>query len=493
MAFVFHCPQCASTLKTGTPIAEGRPIQCPHCNRVFTAADTTVREEEHGTFPQAPAAPPPPPETPPRSPVNEERLPPRRRDEDEGDRNARRHDRDEPPPRRRRDYEEDDRDRQRSRRRQDEDDYERRPRRRRYDEDDRPRRRPPPSGSNRTAVIVVLVIVGLLVAMVAIGWNLIDDEQDVTAQAFAPGVDTEMLAMAPADSVILAGIDVNDLRRNRNFAKLVGNMFANRMPDRQRFERKLDEAGISENDVLGVMVATSAPGGSGPVIAIRFNKDLDQKRVIKAFDGVRHTDEFKKYYTSAFERSAFFFAGKRLLVMADNRETVKKLLHHDRTQIQLPQELRDLAAKMLGQFWLVMKKDGGPEAMKGIGMGFGADDLFAGFADQTEALAVCLNARNDQLDCELGLKLKDGKDAGQVSQQLQAEIESARQLGVNNHPNFRNLPPDEKAVATAIVTTASFRNDGSIAYMKYRVSIGVFEKLIQMKQQGRLNRPRFGQ
>ena len=486
MAFVFHCPQCASILKTGAPIPEGRTIQCPKCNNVFTSTETTVQPEEPGLFPApAPLLDPPPPVA-----RSDERDMPRRHDED--DRQVRRDDR-----------ERDDRDRPRSRRREADD--ERTSRRRRDDEYDRPRRRRDydddydrrprsrPRARTNTTLFVVLGIIGALIAGAIVIGIIAENDDDVARQPFAPGVDTEMLALAPSDTVLLMGIDVNELKRNGKFARLIGNTIMQQLPERQLVERKFEEAGLSENDVSGVLIATSSPGGSGPVVVIRFNRDIDQKRLINAFNGHKVSDKFKKYFTSeTLPGSYFFFAGKRLLVIVDDRDTMQKLLHHDRTKVQLSQEMRDAASKASGQYWMVMKKEGGADAMKGFGMGFGADDIFGGFANQTEAIVVTLAAQNDQLECEIGLKLAANKNAADVSQQMQREINNIRQIGVKNHPNFRDLPADDRAVAEAIQQSATFRSEGSTAYMKYRVNIGMFERLMQMNQKGALNRPRFG-
>ncbi len=481
MAFVFHCPQCASTLKTGAPISDGHPIQCPKCHHVFTTADTAVREEAADPFPPAPASAEPPLASPVDEPRDWERTPSRRRDED--DRDSRRRD----EPRRRRRYDDDrdyDRDRPRSRRRYDEDDYP--PRRRRYeDEYDRPRRRPPASSGGRTVLIVILVAAAALIALVALVWHSMDDDEEVARQPFAPGVDTEMLAMAPADSAVIAGIDVDQLRKHGKFSRTIGQLIFSNIPDRHRVEQQLNDTGLTEHDVSGIMVAASAPGGSGMVIAIRFNKNVDRDRIVKAVHARRRSHEFKSYYTDGpRDSSGFFFAGKRMIVFAQQHSTLTELLHHDHTQIRIGPGLRDLAARAQGVYWGAIRKDGGPAAIKGMGGGFGADELFHGFAEQSEGVLVSFSAQDDQLDCEVGMKVKANKNAQDLAQQLQADV---RNRGALNNGGFA---ADERALEQAVVQTASFRVDGPVAYVKFRVSIDLFARFVQ---NARGNRIGFGQ
>lgn len=485
MAFVFYCPQCASTLKTGMPVEPGRAIQCPKCGHMFTAAETAVQAEDPGLFPPqaSPIDMPSVAEMAPLLPSDE----PRSRRSEENERTSGREDRDEP---RRRPRSEDERDRNRNRdrdrpsSRDREDDYPRRSRhredddylrRRRYEDDDRDRpRRRPPQGSNRTALIVVLLVVGLIIAAGIFLFDAMDDDQDVASKPFAPGIDTEMLAVAPPDTVVLAGIDVDQLRTNGKFSRAIGDLIFSNMPDRAKFENDLRATGLTENDVSGIMLAGTEPGGSGMVAAIRFNRDVDRSRIVKATHARRHTDDFKTYYTSGARLGGgFFFAGKRMIVFAQQHSTLIELLHHDRNEIRVGQDLRDLAVKAQGVYWAVVRKDGGAAAMQGLG-GFGAEDLFEGVADQSDAMLVSFSARNDQLDCDVGMKVKANKDAQDIVRQMQAEL-PMRRLALNNP----GLAADERALELAVVQTATFRTDGPIAYVKFRVGIDLFARFVQ--------------
>jgi hypothetical protein len=222
------------------------------------------------------------------------------------------------------------------------------------------------------------------------------------------------------------------------------------------------------------MVTTAAPGGSGMVIAVRFNKDVDRDRIVKATHVRSHTDDFKTYYTSGGrDGSGFFFAGKRMVVFAQEHSTLIELLHHDRTQMRIGEDLRDLAAQAQGVYWAAIRKDVGVAAMNGLGA-FRAEELFAGVADQSDAMLVCFSARNDQLECDVGLKARENKNAQDLVQQMQAEIPARRNLLGNP-----GIGGDERALEQAVVQTATFRADGPIAYMKFRVGIDVFARFVQ--------------
>lgn len=475
MAFVFHCPQCSSILKTGAPLEIGRSIQCPRCAHLFTAADTRVELEGDVPFPQSAPFESLPSAEIPRTRPGEERRPAR----DDRDEARRRPD----------DRQRDTRDRPREQdryddrpRRRDFDDEPRRRRRYADDYDDRPRRRPA-QGGGRTALIVVLVILGVIGALVGLAWTLDDSDDEVARAPFAPGVDTEMLAMAPADTAVIVGINVDQLRDHPKFARTVGQLIMSSMPDRNRAEREFQETGLSEHDISGVMITASEPGGSGNVIAIRFNRDIDRDRVVKGLHARSQSNRLKKYYTSgARNGSGFFFAGKRMIVFAQNHSTLIDLLHHNRNTERIGGDLRAVAARGTGVYWAALRKNGGEAALNAMAGGIVGNDLFEDADDKAEGMLISMMPQNNQLECDIGFKVRTNNEAQNIAQQMQGKIPQRRQALKDG-----GLDPDERAIEQAVVQSARFRADGEFAFVKFRVEIDLFARMVQNMRANRIN------
>jgi hypothetical protein len=476
MPFVFDCPECRSSLKTGAPPPAGRAIQCPKCRHVFTAADTDVREESPAPRPSD-AEDDFPDRRP--EPAREEEPPRRRRDaEDDYDRP------------RRRDEEEDNRPRRRT---DEEDDYDR-PRRRRDEDYDRPRRRPAARGGPSAAIVVLaLLFVGAGIA--AVVYFLDGDDDDKNA---APYTDGQMHAFAPPDTAVMFAVDVETLVKQERFARMLGGLLRRGGPGGGAgpLLDKFAQTGLTEHDVARVFFASPPPNrfdGSGAVYVIRFTKPVDRDRLVKALDGRSHRHDGKKYYSSRGGVGHFFFAGDRMLIGADRESTLKDLLNVDVGKTRAPQYLFDLAAKARGEFWMALDKDVGMAAVPGFAnlAGGGGDTAFDRALRDAKSVMVSIGGQGDRVECRIGVPCAAAAAAGRAAAAGQAEADNVRRFGLELA--VRQAPPNLRNLLREILTSVKFRSDGPVVVMEYTVGIGTFEQMADLQQNGGLNQLNFKQ
>jgi hypothetical protein len=360
MAFTLTCPSCSTKLKTAAALPIGRLAQCPKCSTTFPVSANNQAEitdapkpaSPPAPKPAAPAPPTPPPVEPPRAAPAAENAPSRssrvdddeeyvprsrRRDDDDDDYEPRSRRRDDDDRnRRRRDDDEDDDDRSRRRRSRDDDDYEPRSRRRSRDDDDnRPRRRGRDVDYSRSrgrsrrkrkgnkGLMIGLAIAGLA-AIAGLVWLLV--------WLFSGGsYDKEMMAYMPENTQILVGVDVDhlmsldgvkELLDNNNMAAAMAGGFGGGA-EIEAFQK----TGVKLKDIKRIMIGMPDPAkASGTVAVIRFRNSVDKGMINSAVSAAEQKAGDKVYYRSSIKGACLHYGDDDLLVIAENEETMKKVL-----------------------------------------------------------------------------------------------------------------------------------------------------------------------
>jgi hypothetical protein len=225
MAFVLACLKCGAKLRSATRLRAGRRLTCPTCRAAFTLHADAEPEGRRGRA----------------DPIPDAVL----IDDDEED--------DRPPVGRRRREDEDDDRPPVSRRRRREDDDEVRP---------RGRRQRPVSPPVLLGVAIGLFFIFLAVGLA--GWFLFGKTP--------PAAATDLIAFAPADSVALAGYDLDALTAHDGLKAVI-----DKRPPGELAE--LDRTGLRPADLSRALVART---NNGVAAAVRFRAPPDKARYLAA-------------------------------------------------------------------------------------------------------------------------------------------------------------------------------------------------------------------
>jgi hypothetical protein len=289
MAFVLACLKCGAKLRSATRLRAGRRHTCPTCRAAFTLHADAEPEGRRGRA----------------DPIPDAVL----IDDDEED--------DRPPVGRRRREDEDDDRPPVSRRRRREDDDEVRP---------RGRRQRPVSPPVLLGVAIGLFFIFLAVGLA--GWFLFGKTP--------PAAATDLIAFAPADSVALAGYDLDALTAHDGLKAVI-----DKRPPGELAE--LDRTGLRPADLSRALVART---NNGVAAAVRFRAPPDKARYLAA-------NVVGKSYAPVISLGSFrfgYFADNKTLVLADTEPAVQGVLD-GKGQPQVSNRLRGLAERARGPMW----------------------------------------------------------------------------------------------------------------------------------------------
>jgi hypothetical protein len=364
MPYLVVCPNCATKLRSATPIAAGRSLNCPTCKGQFTLSEPAVAIDGTGQgVGGAPALPPAPDlPKPGRGPVmgklvSSSAPPPPRRTPPEELPVAEFVD------------EEDDLPRSRARRGDDEDNRPRARRERRDDEDaDRAPRRRSKRKANK-GLLIGLVAGAAALALCGGGGALL-----YFADPFGMfgGASGDMLAWAPADSQAVMYMDVQGMSR---------------LPEvkDQLHVKNTDTAkyGIRGDEVSAVLGAGRTGGmGSDPeVLVVRLNSSADQNALIAANGGQSATAGGRTYYKTR-TGGGLYFPSSRLVVITQSESILTARLGRDEGKVVIGEDLRAATKRGDGLVWMAMSGQAAEQADfigKIVGMAnmFGAGGPFA--------------------------------------------------------------------------------------------------------------------
>jgi hypothetical protein len=360
MPYLVVCPNCATKLKSPTPLAAGRSLNCPQCKGQFTLTEPAVAIDPAGRPITTPA--PPPPAGGPRAdrpPVPARLVPPpvRKRPDELPDAEFV-DDEDDRPPVRRRDDEDDDRPRARRRPRDEEDDDRPRSRSRRDDddEDDRPKDRgrrgrddeeedvPPPPPRRRKKKQNKGLLIGLLAGAAALLFCCGGGSVLYFADPFGwfGGASSDMLAWAPADSQAVMYMDVDGMSR---------------LPEAkdQLHVKNTDVAryGIRTDEVAAVLGAgRSHPMGGDPeVTVVQLKAAANQSAIVAASGGTEATAGGKKYYRTR-TGGGLYFPSSRLVVITQAESILTARLGKDEGKVVISEDLRAATRRGDGLVWI---------------------------------------------------------------------------------------------------------------------------------------------
>jgi hypothetical protein len=213
--------------------------------------------------------------------------------------------------------------------------------------------------------------------------------------------DKEMMAYMPENTQILVGVDVDhlmsldgvkELLDNNNFAGAMGAGFGGGA-EIEAFQK----TGVKLKDIKRIMVGMPDPTkGNGTVAVIRFRDSVDKGKINSAVNAAEQKAGDKVYYRSSIKGACLHYGDDDLLVIAENEETMKKVLSKESGKIVINETLKELADKVGGgHVWAATSTNplGG-----GGGGGFGALGLLGGGGrsgnnDADEFLNVIKNAK----------------------------------------------------------------------------------------------------
>jgi hypothetical protein len=486
MPYLVVCPNCAMKLKSATPIAAGRTLNCPQCKGQFTLSEPAVALDGTGHpvggRPAAPGAPAPeapktarapvpgrlvpaPPPPPPRKSsvqdlpaaefVDDEdhRPKPRRRNDDEDDR----------PRSRRRDS--DDGDRPLSRRGpRDEDDEDDRPRRRRgrdedEDEEDRPAGRrargvdaeddeevPPRARKQKKkgnkALLIALVAGTVAVLLCGGGGALL---YFLDPFGLFGGASSDMLAWMPADTQMIEGMDAAEVAKSPKALAAV-----------RQDVRDVESLGIKLEDMSFVMQGKKGKQGTAEVTVVRLKAAAQKDQIAKAAGGTEATANGKQYFKTR-SGGAIYFPSNKMLVLARSEYGLTGLLQKEEGKVVISEDLRAVVKRADGQLWAAAV---GPDAgMFGGGAGaFGAPGVGAPPAPKSMLMAAKL--AGDEANIKMELTFADAETAKKAAEQIESMFKMLRDMiagmekMVGGNPGMSKVQDAQKMFGTMKVTTS---------------------------------------
>src|SRR5262245_34033500 len=280
MAFVVPCPHCGIRLKCASRLPAGCHLTCPGCQNRFT---THTAAEPFDTS---------------RSPKRFDEIPDAVILDDEPD---------------------DDRPATRTR-----------PRKRRRD-DSEPESPPRPKKSSQALVIGVAA--GALLFLVVAGVSLY-----LIFGGSSKPASSDLFALAPTDTVILSGYDLEELGSNPACRKALEKREPPDLLD-------LDRAGVRSADLSRVLVARTVNNGN--VCVIRFRSPPDQSKYLQPdLPGKTYAP-----FISASARYRFgYFDNSSTLVLAD-REAAIVTVKEKGPKVRISDDLKQMADKVRGPIW----------------------------------------------------------------------------------------------------------------------------------------------
>jgi hypothetical protein len=386
MAFVLACLKCGAKLRSATQLRAGRRLTCPTCRAAFTLHADAEPEARRGRIESIPDA------------VILD-------DEEDDDR---------PPVGRRR---------------------------RRAIDDRRPvgRKRPvsPP--------VLLGVAIGLFFIFLAVGiagWFIFGRK--------SPAAASDLIAYAPADTVCLAGFDLDAINANDGLKRAV-----DRRPPGELAE--LDTAGLRPADLSRALVARTS---TGVAAAVRFPVSQDKSRYLAA-------NVVGKSYAPVTSLTGPFrfgyFADNKTLVLADAEPAIQAI-HDAGGKPRVSNKLQGMADRARGPIW---QANGRVDPLKGPRFGL-LDDRWLIRFGPTAGSVAWLEPGGVLTDVRYEIEFDSPHQAGFGAAMLKTQF--AMRRGVTEVGMFnRDVAPEDLGDVRRGYETATVAEDGQTVSARLRL------------------------
>ncbi len=451
-ATTLSCPECQTTLKSGMPIPEGKPIKCPKCGAVFPAP-APIAQEIHDTNDEKKARI-----------VQKKNSPfiPAGEFNDEG------------PT----EYD------------QEEDDY-----------DDEPVRRRKKRRTNTTKILAV-AIGSALIVLLFVGVTAYFIWNNVVNKGRNRGTGKEdPLAFVPADSTRVFGVDLGPLWEQPALAAQIENAIHQDPQDLLADIKK--NTGIEEREFLDHVIFAMKTNAANPAEPPQMSLILHTKEAFsqnKIRDSAKDLTPQKAGGKTYYKRNVapgsgqwlwLYMPSDRILVLSDLPEAqMKELVEADGIEPKLPAPVISMAQGFeKSHFWMVEPFSAASKQQmeKGLAMirWIIPPDLtpVTNALPQAKMLALCSSLANNKVSLQVSLVCADDGTAKQVETSLQNfwDKNSKGQAGLQTLLRLEKLPKDQQPTVKEMLENLQFSSQGASVHVSTLFtapSIEILERLI---------------
>jgi len=327
---------------------------------------------------------------------------------------------------------------------------------------------------------------GPMIAMIVIGLALVGG-LGFALYYFLGGSsyhDTEMLAYLPANTEVVLSIDVDELLNSGKVKESINRVTAKEKDPFKEMNDKLAPAGLSINDISRMVVGMNK-GSDVPVVAVRFKKSFDKKKLAEVFKAEEKKEGDKTYYVDKSGQHLFFPTDKMLV--ACPKESFKELFDKDSSKLLISAELQNLCKKMSkGQLWVAAVKSIAPtefyanleEAKKGR-VPYLTPELIDLVKD-AKGGGFWTKLDGDNYKFGIGVMGNNDDAAGKAETALKKEIDEQKKKKIEDDAlvgaAIKDMPAETRTFFTELQKSLAVSRSGAIVEVTGNFSFGMVEK-----------------
>jgi hypothetical protein len=332
-----------------------------------------------------------------------------------------------------------------------------------------------------------------------------------------PSLDKELLAYAPDDTKIIAGGYVEKLIDHDKLKDPINKLLQG--AGGQQFHDRLQQAGLTENDIEKVLVAGPDPDiltkkkdaapraknrgqpkgakqakdGKQPkpkpppppevviVIKLKKGKSLDAER-LKTAANATEVQKDGKFILKAKD-FCVYQATDRIVILAPTETSIAKVLDKDGKTLALSGPLKDLVEKAgTSHIWYAVVTGG-----KNTGGRFPAfagpiGDIASAF-DGSKGFAISGDAGSDKLDLSITVSCSTSETASRVAIEASKGFREMRKAAqfLGNLPTFGEGGGDAGTLMKEIMESASADSSGELLTLSAKLSIAPLVKVFEQR------------
>jgi hypothetical protein len=328
-----------------------------------------------------------------------------------------------------------------------------------------------------------------------------------------PSLDKELLAYAPDDTKVIAGVDVEKLIDHDKLKDPINKLLQG--TGGQQFRDRLQQAGLTENDIEKVLLAGPDPEmvtkkkepppraknrgqAKGPkqakdgkqpkpkpppppelviVVKLKKGKSVDAER-LKTSANATEVQKDGKFILKAKD-FYLYQATDRIAIIAPTETSIAKVLGKDGKTISLAEPVMAMVQKAgTSHAWFaaatdhLSKNQGGPFA----GIGPGAADIGAAFQG-SKGFAFWGEAGSDRMELGFAVSCSSAETATKAAAETSKGLSQARKMMREVNRMFGGLGDDDNPLGKELIENTSATSDGELLILSTKLSIAPLVKI----------------